>query len=424
MSDKKHPQQLLRQRKFLLVLPLLVVPFVAAIFAALGGGKGNAANTAQATGSHELNYKLPDAHFSKGKENDKMAFYEQAGKDSAKLKDAIKKDPYYKKDSSDIKNATPNIHNDLKDIFDHAASKYDPGAFSKLKTSVGENEDGDLSTKKVMEKLAQLKQAIRIKPENITGDQPTINSNPQGPDIEKLGKLMNLVKQNTNNAPDSEFNQINGMLEKIMDIQHPERLQDSMRKLSEKSRPQVLPVTAIAEEQPDTSEQNGFYGLNEETANESEKSNAIEAAIEEDQEIVSGAVVKLRLLQDIYVRGIPIGKGELVYGISNLNNERLKITVNSLLSNDNILPVSLEVYDLDGLAGIYVPGSIDRDVGKQSADEAIGNIGLTNFDPSLGAQAASAGIQAAKSLMSKRVKLVQVSVKAGYKVLLKDTNQK
>jgi hypothetical protein len=90
----------------------------------------------------------------------------------------------------------------------------------------------------------------------------------------------------------------------------------------------------------------------------------------------------------------------------------------------NIFPVSLSVYDMDGLAGIYIPGAITRDVAKQTGDEAIQGIGLTTLDPSLGAQAASAGIQAAKTLISKKVKLVRVVVKAGYQVLLKDDNQK
>jgi hypothetical protein len=47
---------------------------------------------------------------------------------------------------------------------------------------------------------------------------------------------------------------------------------------------------------------------------------------------------------------------------------------------------------------------------------------LTTMDPSLKAQATSAGIGAAKSLLSKKVKQVKVMVKAGYKVLLKDKN--
>ena len=76
--------------------------------------------------------------------------------------------------------------------------------------------------------------------------------------------------------------------------------------------------------------------------------------------------------------------------------------------------------DLDGIAGIYIPGAITRDVAKQSTDQAIQSIRLASLDPSVGAQAASAGIQAAKSLIGRKVKLVKVTVKAGYRVLLRD----
>jgi hypothetical protein len=63
-------------------------------------------------------------------------------------------------------------------------------------------------------------------------------------------------------------------------------------------------------------------------------------------------------------------------------------------------------------------------VSKQSADRAIQGIGLTTLDPSFGAQAASAGIEAAQDIISKKVKLVKVTVKAGYHVLLRDEKQK
>ena len=45
---------------------------------------------------------------------------------------------------------------------------------------------------------------------------------------------------------------------------------------------------------------------------------------------------------------------------------------------------------------------------------------LMSLDPSLGAQAASAGLEAMKGFASKKVKLVRVTVKAGYPVLLMD----
>jgi hypothetical protein len=46
------------------------------------------------------------------------------------------------------------------------------------------------------------------------------------------------------------------------------------------------------------------------------------------------------------------------------------------------------------------------------------------LDDSWGAQAAGVGIEAAKTLFSKKAKLIKVVVKAGYQVLLHDEQQK
>ena len=48
---------------------------------------------------------------------------------------------------------------------------------------------------------------------------------------------------------------------------------------------------------------------------------------------------------------------------------------------------------------------------------------MTTVDPSFKAQAAATGIGTVKNLLAKRTKMVKVTVKAGYKVLLKDKNQ-
>jgi len=55
---------------------------------------------------------------------------------------------------------------------------------------------------------------------------------------------------------------------------------------------------------------------------------------------------------------------------------------------------------------------------------SVQGIGLTSLDPTWQAQAASAGVETAKTLFSKKVKLVKVNVKAGYQVLLRDGRQK
>ena len=89
-----------------------------------------------------------------------------------------------------------------------------------------------------------------------------------------------------------------------------------------------------------------------------------------------------------------------------------------------MFPVELTVYDLDGLHGIYMPGAINREVAKASADRSVQTLGVPSLDDSWGAQAAGVGIEAAKTLFSKKAKLVKVVVKAGYQVLLRDEKQK
>ena len=61
---------------------------------------------------------------------------------------------------------------------------------------------------------------------------------------------------------------------------------------------------------------------------------------------------------------------------------------------------------------------------KASADRSIQTLGVTSLSDSWGAQAVGVGVEAAKGLFSKKVKLIKVVVKAGYQVLLYDEKQK
>ena len=139
---------------------------------------------------------------------------------------------------------------------------------------------------------------------------------------------------------------------------------------------------------------------------------------------MNGSTVKLRLLSDVFINGVFIPQNHFIYGIASLEGERLRIQVNGIQYAKSLFPIALEVYDMDGLSGLYIPGAISRDVAKQSADRSVQNIGFSSIDPSWQAQAAGAGMEAAKSLFSKKVKLIKVTVKAGYRVLLYDEKQK
>ncbi|HSZ32225.1 MAG TPA: conjugative transposon protein TraM [Puia sp.] len=376
-------------KKFLLVLPLLVLPFIFFIFWVLGGGKENYDSGAKAPVAG-MNVKLPDPHFKKGAEKSKLSLYEEASKDSVLLRDKMKNDPYYTLKEQDL-------------------------SFDTLKVKMADENES-----KILDKLNKLKSVINQKPYVQKIKSESFDSR--------------LAETKPAPARDPHMEQISSMLDKIMAIQHPEIMQDSMARLNKQN---TIPAFKVNLEIPDANPEsfstdqekadfaiNRFYDLAEDPSIEKNLDDAIEAEIPETQTLVSGSTIKLRLLNDIRINGHLIGKNQLVYGTATLNGERLKIQFSSVRSGQNILPVSLEAYDLDGLAGIYIPGSINRDVAKQSTDQAIGSVGLTSLDPSLSAQAAGAGIQAAKTLLSRKIKLVKVTVKAGYRVLLKDSKEK
>jgi len=146
----------------------------------------------------------------------------------------------------------------------------------------------------------------------------------------------------------------------------------------------------------------------------------IPASVASNQTLVSGSTIKLRLDKDIQLNEILIPKGSFVFGTCQVNGERLRVAINHIRYKKQLLPVNLKVYDLDGLDGIHIPGSINRDAAKQGVDRGLSSMQLMNMDASVAAQAASAGVEAAKGLFSKKVRLIRVTVKAGYPILLVD----
>ena len=78
--------------------------------------------------------------------------------------------------------------------------------------------------------------------------------------------------------------------------------------------------------------------------------------------------------------------------------------------------------DMDGLAGIYIPGAITRDAAKQSYENSLQSVDIGSYDPSVTGTITSAGLNAAKTLLTKKARQVKVFVKAGYKILLREKN--
>lgn len=393
-----------RKVKALLFLPLLIVPFLTLAFWALGGG-----NNAIKEGRIDegLNLQLPSAHMKDSKGETKLSFYETAEKDSAKIREEMRNDPLFQQ----------SFYKDT--VMDSESFIYQPEPHKSVRYS-------DPIEKKVYQKLHDLN--VQLHSDNL---QKSTQPSPESEDVSYeqggIERLENLMKNmNKDSEKDPELTQLNSMIEKILDIQHPDRVKERIH--SDKSQKSFLRIAKMSAGASvsllDTVEEDnngiGFYGL--ENKNLSGVNNAVEAVIHQNQTIVSGSIIKMRLLNDIYVNDVLIEKGSFIYGKSSINGERLKIEIKSIKSGSSIFPVNLEVYDMDGLAGVYIPGAISRDAAKGSYENSLQSVDIGSYDPSVKAKITSAGIDAARRLLTKKARQVKVFVKAGYRILLKEKN--
>jgi hypothetical protein len=347
------------KKRFLLAAPLIVLPFLCGIFYALGGGKSGAkVNLQRPLG---LNTQLPSAYSDPRKAFlDKVGAYLKADQDSQRKQAYVQQDPYHPYGDSPSRKPTV-----LRPI-----NPPDPKADELLR------------------QLSQLKETLQQPP-------PAKPAAPRSPMPEFVPPP---PRQRVPEMPaaDPQLEKLNGMLDKVLRIQHPDESRPMGGRTETRETDVVLPADSA--------------------------SNAISAVIPNDQTLVTGGTIPLRLSEDIVLHGVRISSGSWLYGAVSIGGDRMLVHIRSIRDGRNLYPVDLQVYDLDGLPGIHIPDVLSQDVAKESASESVSGLDLLTPDPSLGTAAASAGILAAKTLLARKARLIKVSVRAGYEVLLKNTN--
>lgn len=98
----------------------------------------------------------------------------------------------------------------------------------------------------------------------------------------------------------------------------------------------------------------------------------ISAVIDETITGYAGSRLRIRLLEDIKAGRNLIAKGTYLYAqISGFSGQRVTLSVTSILNNGKILPVKLDIYDMDGMPGLYVPSSAFRDFTKDLGGSSV-----------------------------------------------------
>ena len=151
--------------------------------------------------------------------------------------------------------------------------------------------------------------------------------------------------------------------------------------------------------------------------------NTIRACIHQDQTIMDGQTVKLRLLEPLQAGNLVIPQNTLVSGTGKVQGERLDIVVSSIEYRGNSLPVELAVYDSDGQKGLSVPSSLEQEAAKEALANIGGGLGTSiSFAQSAGQQIAmdlTRGVmQGGSQYLAKKFRTVKVHLKAGYELML------
>ena len=294
----------------------------------------------------------------------------------------------------------------------------------------------DVMQSNLDERALILQNRLEVLQHQLTNEEPTDatdgklslrdpNEKEEPSDVDRLQLLMNQI--NGGGSEDPEMQQLSGMLDKIIDIQHPERIQQAIKENNLAHIPPVYQVqrrkvgiaNALNGDSSSQASGSGFYGLVDSKVAVLQENNAILAEVHGEQTLVSGSTLKLSLCEDVELGGQLVEANHFLNGVVSLQGDRLHVKINTVRLGQSILPVELELYDLDGIAGVFIPGSSIKDVGKGSIDQGIQSVNMSSLDESLSAKAVDAGIGAAKRLLSLQVKTVKVTLKDGYRVLLK-----
>ena len=194
METKNPSVKYLRRRKLLLVTSFINHPIYRDYYVPSRPVVVIASRCRKTSYTHSngnVNTSLPNAHFKKEKEKDKLGLYDESNKDSVKYREAIKNDPYYKLNHPDDSSGE-NKTSALQSIMQHTAAANNQLALiaGKKLNPVVSASPTDPNEEKVNQKLAELKIALSKKQEAVTEKYAAYPSGSSNPDLERLQMMM------------------------------------------------------------------------------------------------------------------------------------------------------------------------------------------------------------------------------------------
>ncbi len=392
VSSFSPAEQLARKRKMLTVLPLLLLPFVIGIFYGLDGGKGSQASTAPVAG---LNLDLPKAEASTITTNKLEAT--STANDSTQNRDLV----FGSKVDSSHATAGKAAGVDMA-AGTGGTSAPDALALAKQQLASAQNAQSSPGTAPATATLT-VEQQLAIQNAQHQREMEALRAQME---MQRLTAQGNSAGGGGGGGGLPATRPVAAV--KKVPATRAIRVDDDAVVSSLGRKPRKASAAPSA----------SFRGFDS-SGDDGVDANTLPAVIHESQEVVSGSLVKLRLTEPAVVNGHQLAANTFIYGKCALSGERLIINIESLKSKGSIFPASLEVYDVDGLQGLNIPGTISRDASKQAGADAMGAGDMMTMSSSAATAAAGVAVNAVRSIGQKKIRLVKVRLKAGYQVMLK-----
>lgn len=151
--------------------------------------------------------------------------------------------------------------------------------------------------------------------------------------------------------------------------------------------------------------------------------NTIACKVDKTTTVKDNETLQLRLMESVRIGDAHIPKNSLLTARSKLSGNRMMLHVYSIEVGENIYPVKLTAYDMDGLEGVPVPGSDELDAIKEIGADIGGTMG-TSFTFSSSAKdqiiadAAKGLMQGTSNYIVKKIRTVKVTFKGGHRLML------
>lgn len=107
----------------------------------------------------------------------------------------------------------------------------------------------------------------------------------------------------------------------------------------------------------------------------SKSSSIINVSVFDKQQVKNGSSLRMISTEDFYLEGTKIPKNTFITGIVSMSNQRVNVSIPSILYNGKLFNTNFTVYDAgDGLQGINVPDLVVHDIAQEEANNALSEV--------------------------------------------------